>query len=107
MGKEKDKKYLYRKQVDLFSLIQKLKLWPSHQGILHSIKSFKVYEEYGEVVTHCNKTFVIKNSSNSRACRWLRNKLFYKTCPICKIPDWKLKKYSSTFFSRSKGIQLK
>ena len=41
---EKDKppvKRYYRKRVELFRLIDKIKLWPSRKGILHGIRSIE------------------------------------------------------------------
>ena len=103
--KELPKRY-YRKRVELFKLIDKIKLWPSRQGILHGIKSIEKMGEQARITTHCDKTFIVNNSRNSRAARWLRNKWFGKVCPICKIPDWKLEKYSSTRFRRHYGSML-
>jgi len=102
----KEKKRYYRKHVDFFSLIQKIKLWPSKKGILHSIRSIKIKGDYAEITTHCGNTFRVYNSKNSRAARWLRNKWIKKTCPKCKIPAWKLEKYSSTYFSEHYGSEL-
>jgi pyrrolysyl-tRNA synthetase-like protein len=103
--KEIPKRY-YRKRVELFKLIDKIKLWPSRQGILHGIKSIEKMGEQARITTHCNKTFIVNNSRNSRAARWLRNKWFGKVCSICKIPDWKLEKYSATRFRRHYGSML-
>ena len=103
--KEPPRRY-YRKRVELFKLIDKIKLWPSRQGILHGIKSIEKMGEQARITTHCNKTFMVNNSRNSRAARWLRNKWFGKVCPICKIPDWKLEKYSATRFRRHYGSML-
>jgi pyrrolysyl-tRNA synthetase-like protein len=58
------------------------------------------------LTTHCNKEFIISNSLNSRAARWLRNKWFTKVCPRCGVPDWKLEKYSTTLFKRHQGSTL-
>ncbi len=103
--KEAPKRY-YRKRVELFKLIDKIKLWPSRQGILHGIKNIEEMGEQVRITTHCDKTFIVNNSRNSRAARWLRNKWFGKVCPICKIPDWKLEKYSVTRFRRHYGSML-
>ena len=54
------------------------------------------------LVTHCNEQIVIRNSKNSRAARWLRNKWSVKPCEKCKIPEWKLEKYSETVFRRGR-----
>jgi len=104
-AKEPPKRY-YRKRVELFKLIDKIKLWPSRKGILHGIKSVENMGPQARITTHCGKTFVINDSRNSRAARWLRNKWFGKVCPDCKVPDWKLEKYSATGFKRHYGSLL-
>jgi pyrrolysyl-tRNA synthetase-like protein len=103
--KELPQRY-YRKRVELFKLIDKIKLWPSRQGILHGIKTVEIMGDRARITTHCHKTFMVNNSRNSRAARWLRNKWFGKVCPLCRIPDWKLEKYSSTRFKRHYGSLL-
>ncbi|MBZ4688647.1 MAG: hypothetical protein PWQ96_1760 [Clostridia bacterium] len=102
----KAKKRYYRKHIDLFKLLQKIKLWPSRKGILHGIKSINIKGNRAEILTHCNERFVINNSKNSRVSRWLRNKWFFGVCGKCKVPEWKLEKYSSTYFSQYKGSKL-
>ncbi|MDR2405872.1 MAG: hypothetical protein LBE27_05825 [Deltaproteobacteria bacterium] len=92
-------KRYYRKKTDLFTLLNKIKLWPSRTGRLHGIKDMVVTGERATLTTHCGKTFSIKNSRNSRAARWLRNKYFQRDCKSCKVPEWKLQKYGQTFFS--------
>jgi len=99
-------KRYYRKRVNLLSLIEKIKLWPSRKGILHGIRSIEKLGEQARVTTHCNKEFLINNSRNSRAARWLRNKLFIGVCPQCGVPEWKLEKYDSTRFKRHQGSLL-
>ena len=96
----------YRKRVDLLRLVEKIKLWPSRKGILHGIKSITSFGEQAEITTHCNKSFIATNSRNSRAARWLRNKWFNDTCPHCRIPVWKIDKYSATRFKRHYGSDL-
>ena len=99
-------KRYYRKRVHLLRLIEKIKLWPSRKGILHGIRSIDKWGDQARVTTHCNKAFLINNSRNSRAARWLRNKLFIGVCPQCGVPEWKLEKYASTRFSRHQGSLL-
>ncbi len=96
----------YRKRVDLFLLIDKIKLWPSRRGILHGIKSVEKRGNTAVIVTHCNKQFTVYNSRNSRAARWLRNKLYQGVCEACGIPQWKLEKYAVTRFKRKYGSDL-
>lgn len=100
------KKRYYRKRVHIFNLIEKIKLWPSRTGQLHGIRSIDIVGKKARLSTHCNKEFIISNSLNSRAARWLRNKWFTRVCPECRIPDWKLEKYSSTQFKRHQGATL-
>ncbi|MDA8226429.1 MAG: pyrrolysine--tRNA(Pyl) ligase small subunit [Desulfitobacterium hafniense] len=98
-------KYYY-KRVDFFRLLYKIKLWPSRRGVLHGIKSIVERGQYAEVTTFCNKKFIVKNSRHSRAARWLRNKWVMDACKICKIPSWKVEKYSSTVFTQYYGSHL-
>ena len=99
-------KRYYRKRIELFRLIDKIKLWPSKKGILHGIQCIEKLGEQARVTTHCNKTFMVNNSRNSRAARWLRNKWFKDVCSACNIPGWKLEKYASTHFKRQYGSFL-
>ncbi len=99
-------KRYYRKRVHLLRLIEKIRLWPSRKGILHGIRSIEELGDQARVITHCNKSFLIHNSRNSRAARWLRNKLFVGVCPECGVPEWKLEKYASTRFKRHQGSLL-
>ena len=105
IAKQPARRY-YRKRVELFRLIEKIKLWPSRQGLLHGIKTVEVIGDQARVTTHCKKTFLITNSRNSRAARWLRNKWFRGVCGVCRVPDWKMAKYSSTHFKRHYGSAL-
>jgi pyrrolysyl-tRNA synthetase-like protein len=100
------KNRFYRKRVELFRLIDKIKLWPSRTGLLHGIRSMEEIGDTARITTHCNKTFVVNNSRNSRAARWLRNKWFAGACPVCQVPEWKLAKYSATQFKRHHGSDL-
>jgi len=104
--KKKPSKRFYRKRVELFRLIEKIKLWPARSGLLHGIKTIDIVGEQARVTTHCNKTFMVNNSRNSRAARWLRNKWFNGACSACGVPDWKLEKYASTQFRRHYGSRL-
>jgi len=44
-----EKKRYYRKKVELFRLIDKIKLWPSRTGLLHGIRTV---ERMGDEVVH-------------------------------------------------------
>lgn len=99
-------KHYYRKRVELFRLIEKIKLWPSRTGVLHGIRSIDYRGATAVITTHCGRTLLANNSRNSRAARWLRNKRFQGVCRACGIPDWKLAKYNATRFHRHFGSQL-
>ena len=100
------KKRYYRKRVEFFSLVQKIKLWPSRRGVLHGILSIKIMGSQAEIVTHCQERFIIRNSRNSRGARWLRNKWSSRACDKCAVPEWKIEKYNSTVFKRGWGSYL-
>lgn len=104
-GNDSKKRY-YRKRVDFFRLLDKLKLWPSRSGVMHGIKSMVKKGDYAEITTHCNNVILVRNSKNSRAARWLRNKWFHEACKDCRVPGWKLEKFSQSFFSQHYGSDL-
>jgi len=104
-GRPPVKRY-YRKRAELFRLIDKIKLWPSRKGLLHGIKTIEIMGDQARITTHCDKSFMITNSRNSRAARWLRNKWFKGVCGACRVPEWKLTKYSATYFKRQYGSDL-
>ena len=97
----------YRKRVELFRLIDKIKLWPSRRGVLHGIRSVEVNGDMARLTTHCGRTFLARDSRNSRAARWLRNKWFRTICSDCGVPEWKLEKYAATRFRRHQGSLLR
>ena len=78
--------------------LQKVKLWPSRSGTLHGLRSVVAEGAYVDFTTHCGQKLRIKNSKNSRVSRWLRNKWYVEPCPGCRVPAWKLEKYSLTAF---------
>ena len=110
MSGKMEKKHIriryFRKRVGLARLIEKVKLWPSRQGFLHGIRSLQTGGGRIVLVTHCGRTIVTADSRNSRAARWLRNKIFAAPCPLCRVPDWKMAKYSATNFRRGFGSSL-
>ena len=107
MSKDEPEVRYYRKRVDLFLLIDKIKLWPSRTGVLHGIRSVEALgPDQARVTTHCGRIFTVSNSRNSRAARWLRNKWFREVCATCGVPEWKLAKYDATRFRRRHGSTL-
>ena len=107
MPTDPNKARYYRKQVPLFRLVEKMKLWPSRRGILHGVRDFEPRGLHAIVVTHCGKRMVVHDSKTSRTARWLRNKWFVEACPQCRIPEWKLQKYAATKFRRDYGSFLR
>jgi pyrrolysyl-tRNA synthetase-like protein len=101
------KKRYYRKDVPLFRLVQKIRLWPSRRGVLHGVRAFRVRGPYAEVETHCGQLFRVRDSRKSRAARWLRNKWVVEQCKRCRIPQWKLRKFEATVFSEHWGSELR
>ncbi|UWG98172.1 hypothetical protein LPY66_05040 [Dehalobacter sp. DCM] len=96
--KQKNIRFISKNQ-SLFRLIDKVKLWPSRTGTLHGVKTLENRGNNMVVTTHCGETFVVWNSKNSRSARWLRNRWCKYPCEKCKIPEWKLTKYSQTVFT--------
>ena len=105
-GANRKKQKYYRKNVGFFKLLEKIKLWPSRSGILHGVKSLKISSNTTEVTTVCGETFIVWNSRNSRAARWLRNKWCFCACGKCGIPAWKIEKYTATMMTQKWGSGL-
>jgi pyrrolysyl-tRNA synthetase-like protein len=103
---KKAKKKYYRKRLDLFRLITKIKLWPSRKGLLHGIKTIEHVGDQAWITTHCMEVFLVNRSKNSRAARCLRNKWFADVCGKCSVPQWKLDKFAATTFNRNYGSTL-
>ena len=62
----------YRKNTEFFRLVEQIKLWPTRSGVLHGVKSIEIYGETARITTFCGASFLVRNSKNSRAARWLR-----------------------------------
>lgn len=100
---EKIRKVSCWKHTPLFQMLEKIKLWPSRQGVLHGVKTFEASSEsYAYILTHCGEKILVRNSKNSRAARWLRNKWYIKNCEKCAIPEWKINKYAATVFKQGR-----
>jgi pyrrolysyl-tRNA synthetase-like protein len=80
------------------TLLQRIKLWPSQSGTLHGIRSVALVGSHIDFVTHCGQKKRVRNSKTSKLARWLRNKWYVRPCKTCKIPAWKIEKYSITSF---------
>jgi pyrrolysyl-tRNA synthetase-like protein len=93
-----EKQRFIRKNQDPYLIVSRIKLWPSRKGILHGIRSVKQHGNLMVVITHCNQKARVRCSKNGRLVRWLRNKWFEKACHQCRVPGWKLDKYSRTSF---------
>jgi pyrrolysyl-tRNA synthetase-like protein len=100
--KQKTKRVI-RKNQDPYLVLSRIKLWPSRKGILHGVRSVKRHGNVMTVITHCNQKARVRCSKNGRLARWLRNKWYEKACPECRVPGWKLEKYSQTSFVSVKG----
>lgn len=93
-----EKKRYVKKDQPLSDLVGKIKLWPSRTGTLHGVHHIVYQNELMHITTHCGEEFVVNDSRHSRSSRWLRNRYAKTACPKCKVPEWKLEKYSNTIF---------
>ncbi len=78
----------------MFSLVNKIKLWPSQNGILHGVEKVDSLGRFIRVTTYCRTIILVKDSRRSRAARWLRNRWVAEICKDCHIPEWKIKRFS-------------
>jgi pyrrolysyl-tRNA synthetase-like protein len=103
---EKEKnivKKVYNKNQHLFAILEKIKLYTSRNGVLHGIKKIEIHGQTATVTTHCGHTIEVRDSKSGRVVRWLRNRWMVEPCAKCKIPDWKLEKYSTTRFVKKRS----
>ncbi|MBS3937693.1 MAG: hypothetical protein KGZ50_03860 [Peptococcaceae bacterium] len=97
-SQNKEKPRFIRKHKPIAAVLEKIKLWPARSGMLHGIKSMTKEGNFLIIETHCHELLRVRESKNSRAARWLRNKWVWKACPACRIPSWKINKFARTFF---------
>lgn len=95
------KKVIHKHQ-GLFATLERIKLYSARSGVLHGIKSIEISGDTAAIVTHCGQQITVRGSRNSRLARWIRNRWLTEPCKKCKIPDWKLEKYSSTRFVKKR-----
>jgi pyrrolysyl-tRNA synthetase-like protein len=87
-----------RRHSEPYTIIEKIKLWPSKTGLLHGVRSVRLKGGTIEIHTHCGQTARVRNSRTGRVARHLRNKQFAQPCPRCRIPAWKIEKFEDTAF---------
>lgn len=98
-AKKEQKKVRYvQKHRPIYTIVDKIKLWPSRPGVLHGIKSLTKDGNFMVIETHCNLVIRSRISKNGRAARWLRNKWAERVCAGCRIPSWKISKFVNTLF---------
>ena len=95
-------KKVLNKHQGLFATLERIKLYSARSGVLHGIKSIEINGETAKIVTHCGQHIILRDSKNGRVARWLRNRWLTEPCTKCKIPEWKLDKYSSTRFVKKR-----
>jgi len=98
MGAGGESRQTLRRHADPFTVIERVKLWPSKTGLLHGVRSVRLRGSVIEVQTHCGQSALVPNSRNGRLARHLRNKCYARPCPRCRIPAWKLQKFTDTVF---------
>jgi len=62
----KPKKKYYRKRVDFFKLLNKIKLWPSRSGFSMGSNPLSKKGPYAAITTHCGHELLVLTSKNSR-----------------------------------------
>jgi pyrrolysyl-tRNA synthetase-like protein len=104
--KEREKdivKKVYNKHQSLFAILEKIKLYTSRNGILHGVRKIEIHGQNATLTTHCGQEIEARDSKNGRVVRWLRNRWLVEPCAKCKIPAWKLEKYSTTRFVKKRS----
>lgn len=80
----------------LYSLVDKVKLWPSRTGVLHGVRAVRLEGDWLTVETHCGEEFRVRNSSSGRGKRHIKHGHYRSVCKRCGIPDWKIEKFNKS-----------
>jgi pyrrolysyl-tRNA synthetase-like protein len=75
-------------------LVNELGFFVSRSGRLHKMSSITGYGDYLKLYTECGQCIIVRDSCQSRAARWLRNKWMKKPCRGCKIKAGDLSRFT-------------
>ncbi|MDK2891647.1 pyrrolysine--tRNA(Pyl) ligase large subunit [Methanohalophilus sp.] len=93
-----------RKTLD--ALIEANGVWISRNGLLHSIRDFKVSTKFIHITTDCGKTITVRNSRRSRGARMLRYNKYRKACKHCKPSEELITRFVKKDFSKNRDARV-
>jgi pyrrolysyl-tRNA synthetase-like protein len=85
---------LIKRNKSLYDVLDKVKLWVSRTGTLHGIRTITYHGEWIDITTHCGREIRVHDSKRGRGKRQLEYRYYKKVCRECKVPDWKIAKYT-------------
>ncbi|MEN3024957.1 MAG: pyrrolysine--tRNA(Pyl) ligase small subunit [Candidatus Methanosuratincola petrocarbonis] len=67
--------------------------YPSRNRILHRVKEVKRVGQMLHIFFDCGTSVLVKDSSRSRAARWLNQMIYWTECNDCCFPEKPSNKY--------------
>jgi len=88
---------ILEKKRSVSSLVGELGFFVSRSGSLHKVSSMAEQGDYLEISMKCGQCIIVRDSRQSRATRWLKNKWMRKPCRGCKIKSGDLSRFTIKF----------
>lgn len=83
-----------KRKKSVSTLVNELGFFVSRSGRLHKTSSITRHGDYLKLSMKCGQCIIIRDSRQSRATRWLRNKWMKKPCRGCKIKTEDLSRFT-------------
>ncbi|MCP8307830.1 MAG: hypothetical protein H3Z52_01050 [archaeon] len=84
---------ILEKKRSVSSLVNELGFFVSRSGRLHKVSSIVEHGDYVKLLMKCGQCIIVRDSRQSRATRWLKNKWMRKPCRSCKIKSGDLSRF--------------
>ena len=84
---------ILEKKRSVSSLVNELGFFISRSGRLHKVSSMVEQGDYLKLSMKCGQCIIVRDSRQSRATRWLKNKWMKKPCRGCKIQSGDLSRF--------------
>jgi pyrrolysyl-tRNA synthetase-like protein len=88
---------ILEKKRSVSSLVDELGFFISRTGRLHKVSSMVEQGYYVRLSMKCGQCTIVRNSRQSRATRWLRNKWMRKPCRGCKIKSGDISRFTMKY----------
>jgi len=74
---------IYKQQPRLSSLIEKYKIYPSRNRVMHNVKSVQQCGLMLHLTLNCGMKIIVKDSKRGRGARWIKQMVYWCECKQC------------------------